>query len=115
MKKNEETAHRLSHQPNYREQNDPEGYPLYPEEEDIYNKLKKDRKLNPDDANIIIPEKPGKRNEKDFDEDMTGDDLDIPGAEFDDEEEIIGSEDEENNYYSLGGDDHADLEENAGQ
>ena len=39
-------------------------------------------------------------------------DLDIPGSELDDQQEDIGSEDEENNYYSLGGDDHIDLEEN---
>ncbi len=37
--------------------------------------------------------------------------LDIPGAELDDEDEAIGEEDEENNYYSLGGDRHEDLEE----
>jgi hypothetical protein len=43
--------------------------------------------------------------------DFTGDDLDVPGAELDDESESIGSEDEENNSYSLGGDDHNDLEE----
>jgi hypothetical protein len=41
------------------------------------------------------------------------DDLDIPGAELDDKEEGIGEEDEENNYYSLGGDRHDDLEEDA--
>jgi hypothetical protein len=38
--------------------------------------------------------------------------LDVPGAELDDADEQIGEEDEENNYYSLGGDDHNDLEEN---
>lgn len=38
-------------------------------------------------------------------------DLDIPGAELDDENEAIGEEDEENNYYSLGGDRHENLEE----
>jgi hypothetical protein len=38
-------------------------------------------------------------------------DLDIPGAELDDRQEDIGSEDEENNYYSLGGENHIDLEE----
>jgi hypothetical protein len=37
--------------------------------------------------------------------------LDIPGAELDDENEAIGEEDEENNYYSLGGDNHENLEE----
>ena len=40
-------------------------------------------------------------NEKD---DVSGDDLDIPGANDDDDEEAIGEEDEENNSYSLGGD-----------
>ena len=39
------------------------------------------------------------------------DELDIPGAELDDENEEIGEEDEENNYYSLGGDRHENLEE----
>lgn len=37
--------------------------------------------------------------------------LDIPGDELDDKDEKIGEEDEENNYYSLGGDDHNDLDE----
>ena len=36
--------------------------------------------------------------------DMAGQDLDVPGAELDDENEAIGAEDEENNNYSLGGD-----------
>jgi hypothetical protein len=43
--------------------------------------------------------------------DFTGKDLDIPGAELDDEREAVGSEDEENNSYSIGGDNHEDLEE----
>jgi hypothetical protein len=38
--------------------------------------------------------------------------LDVPGAELDDADELIGEEDEENNNYSIGGDRHADLEEN---
>jgi len=42
---------------------------------------------------------------------ITGDDLDVPGAEDDDANEEIGEEDEENNYYSLGGDAHENLEE----
>jgi hypothetical protein len=40
--------------------------------------------------------------------------LDVPGSELDDADEEIGDEDEENNYYSLGGDDHQDLEEDQG-
>lgn len=41
-----------------------------------------------------------------FPVDMTGEDLDIPGAELDDVNENIGEEDEENNNYSIGGDRH---------
>jgi hypothetical protein len=40
--------------------------------------------------------------------DMAGEDLDVPGAELDDQNESIGSEDEENNSYSIGGDRHED-------
>lgn len=40
-------------------------------------------------------------NEKD---DISGSDLDIPGANEDDDDEELGEEDEENNSYSLGGD-----------
>ncbi len=47
--------------------------------------------------------------------DMTGEDLDIPGAQADDKAEDIGEEDEENNYYSLGGDLHEAQEENKGE
>lgn len=43
--------------------------------------------------------------------DFTGKDLDIPGSELDDEAEETGTEDEENNSYSIGGDNHEDLEE----
>ncbi|MES1223077.1 MAG: hypothetical protein ABUT20_46720 [Bacteroidota bacterium] len=42
---------------------------------------------------------------------ILGSELDTPGTELDDNDEGIGEEDEENNYYSLGGDDHEDLEE----
>ncbi len=47
-------------------------------------------------------------------ESSTPDDLDIPGSEDDDNEEKIGEEDEENDYFSLGGDDHNELEEDQG-
>ncbi|MEN2283421.1 hypothetical protein AAGF08_14845 [Algoriphagus sp. SE2] len=90
-----------------------EGYPLYPPSEDIYNKAKKE--INVDPENPTKKKKPKKKgrglNEKDFKDDMSGDDLDVPGSELDDQQERIGSEDEENNYYSLGGDNHNDLEE----
>ena len=53
---------------------------------------------------------PGKRKSVNMDKNL-GEDLDIPGTELDDADEEIGEEDEENNYYSLGGENHEDLEE----
>jgi hypothetical protein len=98
---------------------DPEGYPMYPESEDIYGKSHKESRINPEDpsqqkdpTDII---KSGINNEKDFDDDVSGSDLDIPGSELDDDLEFIGSEDEENNYYSLGDDNHNDLDEDNGE
>jgi hypothetical protein len=94
---------------------DLEGYPSYPPTEDIYGNYQKERDRNPEDPNnikeILAIIHAGKNNEMDFDDDFSGDDLDIPGSELDDQRELIGSEDEENNYYSLGGDEHNDLEE----
>lgn len=81
-------------------------YPLYPPSEDIYSQGKQE----PSAPNEVV----GIMNEKDFNEDMSGDDLDVPGSELDDEQERIGSEDEENNYYSIGGDNHNDLDEDNG-
>jgi len=89
-------------------------YPPYPRNEDIYYQFKEED-IDPDLNVKRNLNKPGKKNEKDFEEDMTGEDLDIPGAELDDNQEEIGSEDEENNYYSLGGDNHEDLSENKGE
>lgn len=85
----------------------------YRPEEDIYNRGMREQNINTDDNSLITGsnEKEGALNEKDFEEDMSGSDLDIPGAELDDSNEEIGEEDEENNYYSLGGDNHENLEE----
>ena len=88
------------------------GYPAYPAGDDIYNKGKK-LGLDPEDLskNKRPRVKPGKNNKKNLNEVALGVDLDVPGAELDDEQENVGSEDEENNYYSLGGDRHDDLDE----
>ena len=70
--------------------------PIYSADEDIYKKEKE------------VPFEEEKRigiNKK------LSADLDVPGSELDDAGEEIGEEDEENNYYSLGGDNHIDLEE----
>lgn len=91
------------------------GYPHYPASEDIYNN-EQEVNLNPEDLTKTknLNEEPGIRNEKDFCEDMTGEDLDVPGSKADEAKASSGSEDEENNYYSLGGDNHDDLEEDQG-
>jgi hypothetical protein len=70
--------------------------PIYSADEDIYKKEKE------------IPFKEKGDNKLNA---RLSEDLDVPGADLDDENEEIGEEDEENNYYSLGGDNHNDLEE----
>jgi hypothetical protein len=92
-----------------------DGYPKYPESEDIYNKFDKEFDIDPEDISKkkpveIVDEDPEWR-EMDFDLEHPEDDLDVPGSELDDEQEDIGSEDEENNFYSIGGDNHNNLEE----
>ena len=112
--------------------NEPEGYPLYPPSEDIYSRYREVKDIDPEDiladkdTRLIIdstiipdpnlesdvsstPELPDEITE--LEGDFMGLDLDVPGAELDDEQEETGNEDEENNYYSIGGDNHTDLEE----
>jgi hypothetical protein len=78
----------------------------YPAKDDIYNRSEKEEDIDPEDMtkSKTRNENPDEENEKYFDEDMTAEDLDIPGNEEDEEAEGNGVEDEENNYYSLGGD-----------
>lgn len=85
---------------------------IYPPSEDIYQQLKEEKDLNPEDITKkkAPNEKEGTWNEKDFKSVKTGADLDVPGSELDDQQENVGSEDEENNYYSMGGDNHNDLD-----
>lgn len=91
------------------------GYPHYPASEDIYNQ-EKEVNLDPDNLSKTkkAPPESGTQNIKRFREDMTGEDLDVPGSEADEAKANAGREDEENNYYSLGGDRHEDLEEDKG-
>jgi hypothetical protein len=95
------------------------GYPLYPEKEDIYSKGQKEEDINPEDVSQIKESNETDtgdlNNEKDFNDDETGRDLDIPGSELDDNQENVGSEDEENNYYSLGGEENNEQEEDKGE
>ncbi|MEO6939746.1 MAG: hypothetical protein ABI444_06360 [Candidatus Kapaibacterium sp.] len=93
-----------------------DGYPVYPPSEDIYSKETELENVDPEDPTRMkeTNEKAGEWNEKDFTEELTGDDLDVPGSAAEEEDEKPGSEDEENEYYSLGGDDHNDLDEDKG-
>lgn len=91
------------------------GYPHYSQNEDIYKADKEETEIDPenpskrksqtDDGNLVP--------ELDFNEEIMGEDLDVPGSELDDKQEDIGSEDEENNFYSLGGDNHQEDEQGA--
>ncbi|MCE7039105.1 hypothetical protein [Dyadobacter sp. CY312] len=89
----------------------------YPANEDIFRQGLVDPDVDPEDTSRTkIPQDIDSDdwNEKSFEEDLVGDDLDVPGSELDDQDEEIGREDEENNYYSLGGDNHERQEENQG-
>ncbi|MDQ3050279.1 MAG: hypothetical protein M3Q95_05285 [Bacteroidota bacterium] len=78
------------------------GYPMYPESEDLF-----------ENQDLELLDEAAISGQKLSNSDLTlGKDLDVPGSDLDDAGEIIGKEDEENNYYSLGGDNHNDLEEN---
>jgi hypothetical protein len=88
------------------------GYPPYPPSEDIYNQFTEEMDIDPEN---VLEMKP--RNEDDTTKshkaaDLVSDDVDVANSELDDADEAIGNEDEENNYYSIGGDNHNDLEEN---
>jgi hypothetical protein len=115
MKKQDNQTNPSIQQKDKKEKIDLPGYPLYPAAEDMYVQYKEEKSIDPEDISKTKDSsdkrKAGKRNEKDFVEDESGSDLDVPGSELDDEQEKIGSEDEENNYYSVGGDDHNDLDE----
>jgi hypothetical protein len=91
-----------------------EGYPLYPDRDDIYKRAEEVKDLNDDDLTPLRDDDDqdfDPEEELDFEEEVLIDDLDVPGSELDDDDEEIGNGDEENNYYSIGGDNHEDLEE----
>jgi hypothetical protein len=91
-------------------------YPYYGESEDIYTQSKEELDIDPEDSskNKSTNESQNRQSRNDSSNSF-GSDLDVPGSELDDVEESIGNEDEENNYYSLGGDDHNELDEDNGE
>lgn len=74
----------------------------YPAKDDVFNQDEIDREIDPDDTrrHKSRNEDPDELNEKSFEEDMTGEDLDVPGNVKDEHSQGNGEEDEENNYYS---------------
>ena len=86
-------------------------FPLYPVQEDMYSHSQKDDNIDLDSISC----KEDLLTNKLIAADAVSNSLDIPGAELDDAQENIGSEDEENNYYSLGGDEHNNLDEDNGE
>ena len=85
----------------------------YPPEEDIYSKgIRAGNTAIEEETNFETGYKgPDAIEELNFKKNHKTGGLDVPGAELDDKSEDIGEEDEENNYYSLGGDNHENLEE----
>ena len=115
-----ETKKNLASPPVDDNQIDPlRGYPIYPAREDIYSKYTEEKDIDPADISMIkdinADDNVGSTRVKVLHEDISFQDLDVPGAELDDKMENIGSEDEENNYYSIGGDDHENLDEDKGE
>lgn len=92
----------------------PIDHPVYPKGEDIYNKYKEETEIDPEDTSRLkldIEDESDSTKALDFKKYHSGDDLDVPGSELDDDREDIGAEDEENNYYSTSGDNNDDFTE----
>jgi hypothetical protein len=116
MKKQDDKLNLSDNQTDNKEENILPGYPVYPDSEDIYKKFLEEEEINPEDTSKTKdPNSTNIIRKNDLDEEQSDTDLDIPGSELDDQLEEIGSEDEENNYYSVGGDDHIDLDEEPGE
>jgi len=101
--------------PNNHEKNTLQGYQFYPESEDIYNKFREEKNMDPEDISRV--KEPGNSDNapadigKKSNDDVFGNYLDVSGSELDYEQENVWNEDEENNYYSIGGDNHNNLDE----
>ncbi len=112
MKKQDDKLNLSDNQTDNKEENILPGYPIYPDSEDIYKQFLEEEEINPEDTSKTKdPNSTNIIRKNDLDDEQSDTDLDIPGSELDDQQEEIGSEDEENNYYSIGGDDHIELDE----
>ena len=116
MKAKDDAKHLQSKPAGDGNKNEFPGYPIYPSSDDIFNKYQEEKDVNPEDISETkdLNAKATSPYLRDSNNELSGNNLDVPGSELDDEMEEIGSEDEENNYYSIGGDNHTDLDENKG-
>ena len=86
MKKQDNPTNLTAQQTDKKGKTDLPGYPLYPAGEDIFSKSKEEGNINPEDISKTKESsdnsKAGKSNEKDFVEDQSGSDLDVPGQNW---------------------------------
>jgi len=113
MKKNEFNSNQRLQQDLNEFYRDPEGYPLYPEKEDIYTKFKKEKRIDPEaitqfKENGIV----GINKEEDFNVESTDSEIDIDESESDNRSESMENDDEENFYSGLVDADNIDIEGN---
>jgi len=111
MKKNEFNANQRF-QPDLNEENhEPEGYPLYPENEDVYTKFKKEKRIDPETiTQFKEKEIVGTGKEEDSNDDSAVSELEITEAEPD---ELSGYPEIDEDFYSaLGDNDYPDIDEN---
>ena len=115
MKKKDEQKNLFARQTDDEELTRPEGYPLYPSNDDIYSKYHEEKSIDPDRISLLENSTDDDvfiiSDERDFNNDLIDKIIDISESQVGEFQETPDLEDEENTYYSLGGDDHHDLEE----
>lgn len=114
MKEKNDNEHQSSKNGTRNETENLEGYPIYPENEDIYNRFKKFRELKPDEIAIIKESDTNliSSNNVIVEDDLIGSNLDIAEKELDLKQETIELENEEKNYFGLN---NEDTDEDLGQ
>jgi hypothetical protein len=113
MKKNEDFSNRFLASVGGEGRNNPEGYPEYPDNEDIYLKCKKEKGIDPEYIpRIKETEIIGDETEKDFDDYVTESDPEIMGLEPDEEDEITEPDDDNTDFLSTDEEDLVNFEDN---
>ena len=82
---------------NHHEKDTLQGYQFYPESEDIYNKFREEKNMDPEDISRL--KEPGRSDNAltnigvESNNYVFGSNLDVPGSELDDEQANVGNED----------------------